>query len=744
MRKTVATFSGKPILGAVSWGLSSGVRPRTAVVSMTPQNAAALLGSVRQSSGGGVAVTGGGGASASSARVHSLEIDAGGRRGTFQGIYLLNEVAAPSPKWRSFLIADRRWLWANAVYRRTINERRKVGTVRLSSPGQLDRMNLEPDLAYKVYSLKDQRTPWTATELLSDLAAEIRRWEAQEGFSTPSVVVPNIAALDTLPIQDLDLDGTLDSCIERVLAFIPGLDVTVDADGAIRFFWRTGTDEAEQLQKAGPETIGGGHAQPVSYRRTRPRKIRCYFSVEWEARIDTAELASTSSTVAPDPNGWTADNVLPVPDYQLTLSTGATVTTGTWITFPVALSSWGTPPGLNAALDFPMIRRGMCPGNSLSNLLTEHGRSQPDQDWARRAGAIETNYRRTFRINPRIMDRVADVKAVRVATINPETGTRGDAAVWADFAYVATRRSRYAEAANHSFTNYAMNVVCYPSSGRIDSMAAAPARVTIEDADQGIYSIEYQPSPTRLYTDALPAQVEEAGSNTPPGTLVAAGKGGPSPFLRRSTRGIGWDVIGRFQQPFTLTAQHKTITVLTVVPAAPNTKRAMAWVDIVPGDVPSFPGQAECEGPMLEIRVGAGLEVARAAWVDSRKDEIQAAIVTDDARPIGPDEQYPFADLVTNYNSGGFNGNAASLTTIARACAARIWHAMRDRQLGGATFGFTPAAQLAGALTEIEHELQMSGTVTTRMSLPGRIEGLDLARYMDASTRRVVFRQIAS
>lgn len=735
-----ATFAGKPIVGSISWGLSSGTSARTAVVNMTHRNAAELLGSP----GIGGAITGGGPASASTAKTHTLKLGAGGRDGTFEGLYILHEVAAPSPKWRSFLIADRRWLWPNAVYRRSINERRVVGTTRLLSPDQLDRVDLAPDLAYKVYSLRNQTTPWTATDLLRDLADEVQRWESQEGGASPNVVVPAIGPGADLPIQDLELDGSLDSCIERVMAYLPGLDVTVDANGDVRFFWRTGTEESEQIAAAGPEVKGGGHVQPVSFKRTRPRKVRVYFTLHVEARIDTEELASTSSTSAPDPDGWTADNVLPVPDYELALTTGATVTTGTWVTFPVALASWGAPPGVAGALDFPLIRRAMAPGNSLANMFEEHGRASPDQDWVRRGGVIEAHYRRTFRVNPRIMDRVSNVRASRVATINPEQGTRGRASVWSDFAYLPTGRSRYAEYANSAHTSAVMNCACYPSSGLISGTPAAPASVTIDDADQGIYTITYEPTPTRLYVETLPSQVETQGANTQPGTLVAAMSAGPSPYLRRSTRAIGWNIIGRFQSPAELTANHKTITILTVVPAAPNTKRAMCWVDVTPGDVPSFPGQGECEGPMLEIRVGPGLEVGRMAWLDSRKDELRAAITSDDARPVTGSEVYALADLVTNYNSGGAGGNAASLTSIARACAARVWHSMRDRQLGAATFRFTPGAQLAGALTEIEHELSMTGALTTRMSLPARIEGLDLTRYTDAATRRVLFRTIAS
>lgn len=733
MGGTRAYLDGRPLFGAVSWALTSGVRPFQTVVYLSHADADALTG--RGGTGG-------------SAKPRPVELKfAGGdpeRNGTFRGVYVLHRVASPIPWHAAVLISDRRWLWSYATYRRHMNVRRKVGTLRLTSPNQLDATNLEPRLAYATWSLHGGNTPWTASTLLDDLAAAIADWERAEMGA--SVAVTRAAASDAAqsPIQDLELDGQLDESIERALSYLPGMDVTVDADGGVRFFQRADfgaeNDEVEQARQGG-QTQSGGHIEPVTYAGKRPRKVRVWFSVEAEMRLDFSETEDDGATTdVTDDQVVRAQNVLPVPDASLSVG-GQTVYTGTWITMQQAFTAWGAAPGLGGVLTFPRVRRAGVPFNNLWNVCQMTGAEVPDQDWVGRIGAVMTHFRRTYRITKHWMDRFSEIRAYRVATINTETGTRGDASVWSDYAYLPTQRSMRAEANNSQDICYVMNVAIYPSGGLLtDESKASPATVTILDSDQGVFTVSYNADPTRLYEQALPSQVEIEGTNTQPGTLVAAGSAGPSPYLRRSTRGFGWNLLGRFQQPATLTSNHKIIVILTVVPASPNSKRGLCFVDVYPGEVPSFPGQGNCNGPMQEVRVGPGLEVARIAWLDAAKARILALFSEQQGDPLKDDAEYPLADLVVNYSGDAAGG--ASLRGIAIAEAARIYHAQRDRQLGSATFGFRAAARLAGAMTAVHHDVGSDGTVLTRIDLPGRIEPLSVLRYLSASARRIILRLV--
>ena len=726
-----ALLAGKPLFGALTWALTSGVRPFQTVVYMSHADADALTGA-------------GGTAGSTKPTPVELTLEAGipARSHTFKGVYVLHRVASPLPWFAAVLISDRRWLWSKRIFRRYANIRRKVGTKRLTSPNQLDALNLEPRLVYAPWSLKGGTQPWTASALLKDLGDELVDVERQEAGAEPSITVPDVTDLEQTPIQDLELEGSLDECVERALASIPGMDVTVDADGGVRFFKRADASEMEEVRKAGQETQAGGHIEVVSYARTRARKFRIYFSLECEVRVNFTEEADAGATSALDVTTTiTCDNVLPIPDAALPVG-GRTLYTGTYITVGEAFTAWGALPVYGKPLSFRLVRRASVPFNGIWQMAHLAGQASPDQDWPSRIAAVMTHFRRTYRIARVWMDRFFEIRAYRVATINPETGTRGDATVWQDFAWLASGRSMYAESANDQTISYAMNVAGYPAGGVLGpDSTAAPATLRVEDSDQGVFSVTLNGNPTRFYEAALPSQVETEGANTQPGTLVAAGQGGPSPYIRRSTRGIAWNVLGRFQNPAALTANHKMIAILTAIPACPNSKRALCYVDVSPNDpdVPDFPGKGRCDGPVQEVRISPTLEVARVAWLDSAKDRI-LGIFNEDASQRVSDGPYPLADLVVNYEGNVAGG--ASLRGIAVAEAARQWQAQRDRAVGGATFGFRGVARLVGAMTSIQHTLDTRGVLLTRYDLPGRIEPLSIARYFSAGLRKILFRLV--
>jgi len=735
--KARATLGGQPLAGTVSWGLTTGVRPFVTTVTMSRGALAALLAS---GAGAGGASTPGGGSVPK--KPVDLVLSSGGRSKTFRGIYILHQSPGPSPAVAAVTIADRRWLWPNCLYRRFLNIRRKSGTKRLLSPNALDPMTIDPKFIFARWSLIDREKRWTAPDLLSDLGDALARWEKQETGETPDWNFSGIVDSAALPIQDLELDSGLDAAIERALAYLPGMDVYVTAEGAVRFFWRTDEKEMDEIRKAGPEVQFRGHIEPISFARTRPRKVRVYFDAEVELAFRHVEAANTGAT-SDRPMGVDdlfIENVLPIPDPTLSVG-GVTMTTGTYITHAEAYVAWGALPGIGQALDFPLVCAAFVPYQNLWNAMLMLGAASPRVDWAARIGSVQQTFRQTFRINPAWTDRISDLRAYRVATINTETGSRGDATVFSDFCYVASMRSLLAEQLNDQSIGYCLNVATYPTDDTIaDDDIAAPATVTVDDAEQGIFSVSYVAELFSPYQATLPSQIELQGANTQPGHVVAATQAGPSPFLGRgSNRPLGFNVLGQYDSPPQLTASHKLIAILTAVPASPNSKKALVYVDILPGQVAPFPGSDTCDGPMLEVHVGAAIETARVAWIDRRAADIRQ-FFTQEAGDPGPNDAFPLADLVVNYGESA--GGAASLFEIAKAEAARIWHAQRDRSVGSATFGFRGDAEIRGAITGVHHELSVQGSLTTRYDLPGRLEPLSILRYLSGTVLRIIRRLI--
>ncbi len=88
--------------------------------------------------------------------------------------------------------------------------------------------------------------------------------EKEYSGSAPTVDTSAVAGIEGVPIQDVELDGPLDECIERALAYLPGVAVMVGPDGAVRFY-----DTADRSEDG---AIGG--AEAVGQRVTRAELAR--------------------------------------------------------------------------------------------------------------------------------------------------------------------------------------------------------------------------------------------------------------------------------------------------------------------------------------------------------------------------------------------------------------------------------------------------------------------------------------
>ena len=75
----------------------------------------------------------------------------------------------------------------------------------------------------------------------------------------------------------------------------------------------------------------------------------------------------------------------------------------------------------------------------LSSIIRAHlGAS--DADWGSRIGAIQQHFRRTYRIEKKVVDRLRSIKAIRFGTIDPVSGTRAPATAYQDWAVIASQR----------------------------------------------------------------------------------------------------------------------------------------------------------------------------------------------------------------------------------------------------------------------------------------------------------------
>ncbi len=707
-----ATIGGEVILASsdVRWRLREGVKPVVEAFDVMPASKGRLL----------------------SGPLHPVDLVIRGPSGelTVSDLYVIGELPSEDPNIARVEVADRRWFWDRPHVNRRYNIRRNVGVMRLANPGTKELQPVVEDVWYAPWSLKDEK-PWTATEVLRDVLEEVLLHEREfvhgpEKAKGAGVNVVIADEFDDIPIENFELEDDGDQAIRRVLSYLPEAAITVDPNGTVRIYSRLSGREGAPIREGGPETRDGGHVQLVTRERIRPREVHVLFGRLVELRFDSEE--SDHPTATEDQRY--AENVLPVPDFELTVG-GAPVAQGTWIPFHAVLDAWGEAPGLGK-ITFDLIQKALVPFMDLWSGVLLAGALDPDADWMGRVSAINDHYRRTFRINRRWMDRILTLEPYRVAIVDPETGQRAPAMAWSDYARIPTQRALIAQAAGGKDLAWALNVEGYPPGGKIDKDSKpAPADVSVADPDQGILHVAYLTDPYRMTEMVLPSKVSMSDAPDRPGpTGDITDRGSP----------ITFDTVSDSSGVPKLAANHKIAILLTAVPASPNSDRQLERIVVTPKDVaPLFSkmpgalaGLSNATGPVVEVRVPTSIEAARVAWSDEEKDvaEIERAF------GIGAGEPQ-LRDLIVNYDS---NGRGASLVDVAKAVAARVWARFADREQGGKTVPLKPGLLPDGWIREVVHSIRRTGQVTTELVLRDDAPQLNLFALMDSGTRRQVLK----
>lgn len=731
-----AYLDGLPLLGStvVTWKLTDGIAPFSTVVDIAPSNADAIMGRFT-----------GAGLRPLTLRIGPL---------TVKNVYAIQRVAADDPATANVMLVDCRWFWTHSWVRRIYNLRRRYGVKRLENPANVgETAPLADDIQYAPFSIQNNATKWDAKSVLQDITSVIFGVEQLTAGRSPKLIFDGkIAEIggsgpSSVPIENLMLEDNGQDAMMRVLDYIPGAGLYVDLNGDVHVYSKADGSEIDQVNAALPEKVGGGHVEPISLANVRPSKIIVCFPRECEVRFDAAEGVTVTSD-SPEPRVIT--NVLPLPDYAVAIN-GVNQVTGTWVAITDAFTGWGSAPFQNPR---PLTTRdmqiGMCPFNSLLTALNQVGLAIPSADWGARIGAAQANYRTTYQITRKWMDRIWRLAPYRVGTLNTVQGVRGNASVYSDFAFLSGERSLYVQAGQGiagADMSFITNVARYPVGGTIGATtSAAMAELSIVDEDQGVLHLNFVVDRFRRYESVFPSQIELTGQATEPGVPVAI-PGPTGNFEDGSpTRPWSWNMFSRSDLRPQLTAKDKKSIILTAQPAPgwPTNGDPYAQfcqVEVKPQDVSAFAGQAACKGPVLYVAVGAGIETARVAWLDDHAADIEAAFGVGGAA-ISTQTAQRLADITVNLSSNaiGAAGGGASLNAIAKAMGTRIYHSLADRAQGMRTTDLIPSLHPAGWLSEVEHSLAMSGEYLSRITLPERVDPMRLEAWMDATTRMIVMR----
>ncbi len=631
-----------------------------------------------------------------------------GRVVKIQNLYVISAAPQDQPQIAKVTVVDRRWLWRNNWILRRYNMRRNIGVKRVTNYGTPELAAVLPEVWYWPWSLKTDQSggTWKAKDVLADVISEVAQTEKGWSGSTMPFIDDTGDLISQVPIENLEVHGRGPDAINRVLNYLPGVGIKVVEDGSVVAFDKTAGGEMAVVAQLGPEVAGHGHVTLIDNRILRPKRVVMLTQREIEIRLDYTE--SSGGTVAlPGIDSRFLENVGQVTDPQLAASDGNLYAEGTWLPFDTLFASWQARNGFTLSHD--LVQQAFVPWFDLWADIVGVGEFDPSAVWASRVAMIQRCYRQTFRISSRWMSRILSLRAYRIATVDQTTGTRAPAAVYADHSIIPSMRGKLAAGIDNQY--FCANVEGYSTSIGNDTVAS-PAVLEVVDADQGIIGINYKIDPLMMNQMVLPSKIQ----NVPNGNIR-------NPRITT----LSFDSACAGVSPPRLSPSFKMATILSAVPASPNSDQQLHRTVVEPADVADMIGDvAPCDGPEMEIFVGPNIVTAKIRWLDSRAGDIEKCFGIGIGAPN-------LTGLILN-DGPSSPSTGASLTNVAHAIAAQIYAQYVDRPQGQQAGHIKGGIELVGYIDEVTHELSPKGVGLTRVSLPGQIQPLSLKSYLDPSS----------
>lgn len=717
----IASLAGKPILGSsnVEWQLTEGTSPYIARFDMIPADAVAAF-----SENKGAPV--------------SLQLSRPGPNGqmTVQKLYILSVEPGPNPHIARVVVADRRWMWPYASCFGQFNFRRKVGEKRITAHDQPVIAVEEDEIKYARATLFNGDL-YTAAQIVGLIVEQ-----AESAALDPASIniAASIQSLNSLPVENVEIRDSGDQAIRRALSYLPAAGIYIGYDGNIYVYSKTDSGESDVISPLVPAPhFGGGWYHLVDHSVLRPRAVRYVCPREVEMRYYFHETPGTTTAAF-----RSVDNVCPQPDWELTKN-GRKYPTGTYhsmdeLLLDNASNPWGNLPKWDPAmpdtrLTHSIVRKAMMPFLDLWAVIGAIGQFEADQDWVARIEAIQAHYRQTFRIRPKMMDRIASIRAYRVSTVDVETGGRGHAVAWMDHCKIATQRAIYKT--REQGLVYARNVDGY--TGTFDqSSRASPARVHILDSDQGVFRIELKSDPLRLYEVLLPGKISTDGGASAVSTSMVSGN-----IANTEGAPVTFDSVSNVDSPIPqLQNDFKMTTILTAIPWTGRGIEKLHKITVQPSDVQGLvpSGIGPCVGPVMTIF--SDVEPARVRWLEARAadNELCFGIRGEDDEEVNQEPN--LTDLVLNEGTSGDAIGGASLWALAKAEAARQYAMLADRMMGSIAGPMTGGMAPAGFIDAIAHMIDTQGVATTAVKFPDRRPALDIYSYLDSTTRQRIAKMV--
>ncbi len=710
---TYSTLAGYPLDANdnISWSLTNGVAPHVAAFHVDKDVGTKIIQLAKSTP----------------LEQHNFTLTLGGKKTVnVNGLLILSMAPGDSPHTVRILVADRRYLLQRSVSHRAYNIRmRSANTKRLSAedvPIQI--ADIEFDITYALASLKPDGQPWTPGEILASVLEELAKGPPGTTQRLFNFRVPK-AFRNEQTVQDLELDDNGTTAIARVLQLIPVADCYCDYDGTIVFYDRFSGHEAQVLDAAKGEIIGGGHVQFINNSITRPREVHVLFTREHEVRFDFIDTVDPSQ-ITQLKEGRFLENVLPIPDPGLFVGEDPVeYVQGTFITVEQALTAWNSddndPGPISIEYNKRVIRENWgldIRQNLWGNIFDKIENTDPLKlGWLARHEAIKAHFRQTFRVNHQWVNKVRRFIMERSSILNTETGSRAPAAVYVGYALGITTKGNHQK----DLASLIANIPSFANSSMV-LKHSRPSAVTLVPLilEQGIFRFNFWTDPYGIYQHIYPSLTEGSLVCNPKYQRDFDSDGNPLLFTR--------DQIKK-SNTFKLAEEHRASIVVSCVPWAPNSTRALHRVIVKAEEV----GFKNSNGPIWEIRVPAGMETARFRWSDEYNTLIELAfgvgyeLLTQSQVDVLRDILLVNGEVVNN---------------LAKAFAQAVYTTMADRAVGSRTIDLTPDVPIGGHISKITHLVDQKGGGYTRVEVAPEVRPVDFMAFVPHAVRRVIMQLV--
>jgi hypothetical protein len=171
----------------------------------------------------------------------------------------------------------------------------------------------------------------------------------------------------------------------------------------------------------------------------------------------------------------------------------------------------------------------------------------------------------------------------------------------------------------------------------------------------------------------------------------------------------------------------------------PNGNGQFYMIEVKPGDVSGLVKGLTiepAEGPSWGEFIDPQVATARMGWLDSQSAVIERSF------GVGANGNGVKVSDADNDVLKTLLVNEDDLISIAQSKAAEIWSKLTDRYIGAKTVRLDPSLKIQGSIESIEHRVDVSGAVVSRVTLPEELASRSFLAIIPPGVRKIVFREV--